>query len=99
MTQQQLNPLTKLKDGSLVMLSVYIQTPTETESFAFTKEGLKEASKLYVKWATEIRSDDEDYTVSMFSDDGIGDVEYVTDKQLTKNKQMMWKLYLTGFYC
>lgn len=99
MTQQQLNPLTKLKDGSLVMLSVYIQTPTETESFPFTEAGLKEASKLYVKWAAEIRSDDEDHTVSMFSDDGISTIEYVTDKQLTKNKQMMWKLFLTGFYC
>ena len=96
---RQLNRQTKLKDGSLVMLSVYIQTPTETESFPFTEAGLKEASKLYVKWATQIRSDDEEYKVSMFSDDGIAHIEYITVHQLTKNKKLVWDLFLTGFYC
>jgi hypothetical protein len=96
---RQLNRQTKLKDGSLVMLSVYIQTPMETESFPFTEQGLKEATKLYTKYAKEIRSDNEDYTVSMFSDDGIAHIEYITVHQLTKNKKLVWNLFLTGFYC
>jgi|11_taG_2_1085331.scaffolds.fasta_scaffold04727_2 hypothetical protein len=98
MNKQQ-NPYTKLKDYSFVMLSIYIDTPKIKESFNFTEYGFKQASKLYTEYAKQIRSDDDQYTIKMFSDNGIDCIEYVTDKQLTKSQALQWKLFLTGFYC
>tara|TARA_R100000005_G_C4995893_1_gene202760 strand:- start:319 stop:624 length:306 start_codon:yes stop_codon:yes gene_type:complete len=98
MTQQE-NPFNRLKDGSIVMLSIYIETPTEKEAFPFTEQGLKDASQMLAKYWKQIKSDeDEDHTVSMFSDDGVSTIEYVTDRQLTRGHRLMWGLFKSGYY-
>lgn len=93
------NPLTKLKDGTICTVSIFIQTPDYTSDFPFTEIGLKAASKVFELYAKEFRSDDDEYSIRIFSDNQIDCIEYVTVHQLTRSQRLMYRLFTTGFYC
>jgi len=92
------NKYTTLRDGTRCMVSIYIQTPNCTESFAFTDEGLSQAADMYAKYIKEIRSDDYDYRCSLFMDDGVSQIEYITIKQLGHSAYYKWMQFRMGKY-
>ena len=95
MTQLQ-NQYTRLRDGTRCMVSMYIQTPKETADFPFTDEGLTQATEMYAKYIKQIRSDDDDYKCSLFMDDGIAQIEYITVKQLGQSEYYKWIQFTLG---
>ena len=94
------NPSIYLKDQKqTVMLSVCISTPHNTEGFPFTEEGLKLASKMYFTHIEKIKDDQEnEYSISLFTDDGVSDIYVVYEDKLTTNQLMMWRAFLSGSY-
>jgi hypothetical protein len=92
------NKYTNLRDGTRCMVSMYIQTPKQTVDFPFTDEGLTLAAQMYSKYVKEIRSDDEDYTCSLFMDDGISHIEYISIKQLGHSAYYKWMQFRMGKY-
>ncbi len=95
MTQLQ-NQYTRLRDGTRCMVSMYIQTPKDTAEFPLTDEGLTQATEMYTKYIKQIRSDDDDYRCSLFMDDGISQIEYITGKQLGQSAYYKWIQFTLG---
>jgi hypothetical protein len=94
------NPYTYLKDqNQSVMLSVCISTPNDTEGFPFTKEGLRLASEMYFTHIEKIQDDEEiEYSIDLFTDDGVSDIYVVYEDKLTTNQLTMWRSFLKGSY-
>lgn len=92
------NEYTRLRDGTRCMVSMYIQTPKETADFPLTEEGLTQATEMYAKYIKQIRSDDYDYRCSLFMDDGISNIEYITIKQLGHSAYYKWMQFIMGQY-
>jgi len=78
------------------MVSMYIQTPKDTAEFPLTDEGLTQATEMYAKYIKQIRSDDDDYRCSLFMDDGISQIEYITAKQLGQSAYYKWIQFTLG---
>jgi|TARA_R110002020_G_scaffold196399_3_gene397393 hypothetical protein len=92
------NKQTRLKNKSLVTLSIEIYLDGDAEYFPWTVEGFKAAYKIREDNIKEIRNND-DYWISIIADDGGDDgSERITRKELSQTDWYKYYQFEMGKY-
>jgi hypothetical protein len=93
------NKQTRLKDKTLVTLTIEIMLDGDGEYFPWTDEGFKAAYKMYLNNIKDIR-DNEDCWISIVADEGHewSAPERITRKALSQKDWYKWHKFQSGEY-